>query len=87
MVEVRANPDYEASSPFGAEKNYREFTCKEENKGKECGFRVRAKTDDEIIEHARMHQKIVHGVKEISPEQEKKIKAQIKPVSADGHQF
>ena len=87
MVEVRANPDHEASSPFGAEKHYREFTCKEENKGKECGFLVRAKTDDEIIEHARMHQKIVHGVKEMSPELEKKIKAQIRPASADGHPF
>jgi predicted small metal-binding protein len=87
MVEVRANPDYVSSSPFGAEEHYREFTCKEENKGKECGFLVRAKTDDEVIEHARMHQKMAHGVKDMSPDLEKKIKAQIKPVSADGHQF
>ena len=87
MVEVRANPDYEASSPFGAEKHYREFTCKEEHNGKECGFLVRANTDDEIIEHARMHQKIAHGVKDISSDLEKKIKESIRPVSADGHQF
>jgi len=26
---------------------------------------VQAKTDDEVIEHARMHQEIAHGVKEI----------------------
>lgn len=87
MVDVRANPDYESSSPFGAEEHYREFTCREEYNGKECGFLVRAKTDDEVIEHARMHQEMAHGVKEISHDLEKKIKAQIKPVSADGHQF
>jgi predicted small metal-binding protein len=48
--------------------------------GKECGFRVRAKTDDEAIEHARMHQKMAHGVRDISPDLEKKIKAQVKVV-------
>jgi predicted small metal-binding protein len=87
MVDVRANADYEASSPFGAEEHYREFLCTEKYKGKECGFLVKAKTDDEVIEHARMHQKMAHGVREISPDLEKKIKASIKPVSADGHQF
>jgi predicted small metal-binding protein len=87
MVDVRANPDYESSSPFGAEEHYREFTCKEEHNGKECGFLVRAKNDDEVIEHARMHQKIAHGVKDISSDLEKKIKESIRPVSADGHQF
>lgn len=87
MVDVRANPDYESSSPFGAEEHYREFLCRDEYKGKECGFLVRAKTDDEVIEHARMHQEMAHGVKEISPDLEKKIKANIRPVSADGHQF
>jgi predicted small metal-binding protein len=70
-----------------AEENYREFLCREEYKGKECGFHVRAKTDDEVIEHARMHQEIAHGVKEISPDLEKKIKESIRPVSSDGHQF
>jgi predicted small metal-binding protein len=87
MVEVRANPDYKSSSPFGAEEHYREFTCEEEYEGKKCGFKVMAKTDDEVIEHAHMHQKMTHGVKEISPDLEKKIKANIRPVSSDGHQF
>jgi predicted small metal-binding protein len=87
MVDVRANPDYESSSPFGAEEHYREFLCKEEIEGKKCGFQVRAKTDDEIIEHARMHHKMTHGVKDISPDLEKKIKKSIRPVSSDGHQF
>jgi predicted small metal-binding protein len=47
------------------------------------GFQVRAKTDDEVVEHAHMHQEMAHGVKEISPDMEKKIKANIRPVSAD----
>ena len=80
MVEVRANPNYESSSPFGAEEHYREFICAEEYEGKECGFMVRAKTDDEVIEHAHMHQEMAHGVKEISPGLEKKIKERIKVV-------
>ena len=80
MVDVRENPDYESSSPFGAEEHYREFICAEEYEGKECGFMVRAKTDDEVIEHAHMHQEMAHGVKEISPGLEKKIKERIKVV-------
>jgi len=59
--------------------------CKLVNPG--CDFVVRAKTDDEVIEHARMHQEIAHGVKEISTDLEKKIKTNIRPVSADGHTF
>jgi hypothetical protein len=35
------------------EESYREFLCRHEHNGKECGFRVRAKTDDEVIKHAR----------------------------------
>jgi hypothetical protein len=57
MVDVTENPKYESSSPFGAEENYREFLCTEKYKGKECGFKVSAKTDDEVIEHAHMHSK------------------------------
>ena len=68
-----------------AEENYREFMCKLVNPG--CNFAVRANTEDEVIEFARMHQEIAHGVKEISPDLEKKIKANIRPVSADGHKF
>ena len=82
--QVKANQnDYQLK----AEENYREFLCREVYNGKECGFLVRGKTDDEIIEHARMHQKITHGVKEIPPDLEKKIKESIRLVSADGHQF
>jgi predicted small metal-binding protein len=52
-----------------------------------CEFAVRAKTDDEVIKLAHMHQEMAHGVKEISPDLEKKIKEKIRPVSSDGHQF
>jgi predicted small metal-binding protein len=67
------------------EENYREFMCKLVSPG--CNFAVRAKTEDEVVELARMHQEIAHGVKEISPDLEKKIKSNIRPVSADGHSF
>ena len=52
-----------------------------------CAFVVRAKTDDEVIRLAHMHQEMAHGVKEISPDLEKKIKEEIRPVSSDGHTF
>jgi len=60
------------------EESYREFMCKLVNPG--CDFAVRAKTDDEVIELVRMHQEIAHGVKEISPDLEKEIKANIRPI-------
>lgn len=64
------------------EEEYREYLCREVYKNKECGFHVRAKTDEEVIEHAHMHQEQAHGMKEISPEMEKNIRRNIKPVSA-----
>ena len=68
-----------------AEESYREFMCKLVYQG--CEFAVRAKTDDEVIKLAHMHQEMAHGIKEISPDLEKKIKEEIRPVSSDGHQF
>jgi predicted small metal-binding protein len=68
-----------------AQESYREFMCKLVHPG--CEFAVRAKTDDEVIRLAHMHQEMAHDVKEISPDLEKKIKLSIKPVSADGHKF
>jgi predicted small metal-binding protein len=68
-----------------AQESYREFMCKLVHPG--CEFAVRAKTDDEVIRLAHMHQEMAHDVKEISPDLQKKIKSSIKPVSADGHQF
>jgi predicted small metal-binding protein len=46
-----------------------------------CGFQVKAKTDEEIIKHAELHEKEAHG-KELSSEDEKKIKSNIKTVKA-----
>jgi predicted small metal-binding protein len=63
------------------EESYREFMCKLVHPG--CDFAVRAKTDDEVIELAHMHQEMAHGVKEISPDLEKKIKENIKPGSVE----
>ena len=68
-----------------AEESYREFMCKLVYPG--CEFAVRAKTDDEVIDLARMHQEMAHSVKDMSPDLEKKIKESIRPVSSDGHQF
>ena len=64
-----------------AEESYREFMCKLVHPG--CEFAVRAKTDDEVIELARMHQEMAHGVKDMSPDLEEKIKTNIKPAKVE----
>jgi predicted small metal-binding protein len=48
-----------------------------------CGFQVRAKTEAEVIELAKVHAKVAHGMDKISPEDEKKIKSNIKSVTVD----
>lgn len=48
-----------------------------------CGFQVRAKTEEEVMEHAKVHAKEAHGMEEISPEDEKKIKSRIKSVTVE----
>lgn len=48
-----------------------------------CGFQVRAKTEAEVIEHAKMHAKEAHGMEEISHEDEMKIKSKIKSVTLE----
>ena len=60
---------------------YKQFSCSDI--GVACGFQVRAKTDDEIMELAKLHATKAHGFKEIWPETEKKIKGAIKTVSVD----
>jgi predicted small metal-binding protein len=44
-----------------------------------CGFKVKAKTEEEVMKHAELHEKEAHG-KELTPEDEKKIKSNIKTV-------
>lgn len=72
----------QSDSELKAEEEYREYICKNVYKNKECGFKVQAKTDKEAMEHARRHQEQAHGVKEISPEMERDIRRDIKPISA-----
>ena len=48
-----------------------------------CGFQVRAKTEAEVMEHVKVHAKEAHGMEEISPEYEKKVKSNIKSVIVD----
>ncbi len=46
-----------------------------------CGFQVRAKTVDEVMEHAKLHAKEAYGIEKISPEDEKKLRANIRSVN------
>jgi len=48
-----------------------------------CGFQVRAKTEAEVIELAKVHAKMAHDIDKISPEDEKKIKSSIKSVTVE----
>lgn len=46
-----------------------------------CGFQVRAKTEDEVMEHVKLHAKEAHDMEKIPPEAEKKIRENIKSVA------
>ena len=48
-----------------------------------CGFHVRAKTEAEVMKLAEVHAKEAHGMEKISPEDEKKIKSNIKSVAVE----
>jgi predicted small metal-binding protein len=64
-----------------AKEEYKQLTCSDV--GMKCGFQVCAKTEDEVMKHAKTHAAEAHNLKEISPNTEKKIKENIKPVSVD----
>jgi predicted small metal-binding protein len=64
-----------------AKEEYKQVTCSDI--GMACGFQVRAKTDAEVMEHMKLHAAKVHGMKEVPPDVEKMIKANIKTVSVD----
>jgi predicted small metal-binding protein len=64
-----------------AKEEYKQLTCSDV--GMKCGFQVRAKTEDEVMKHAKTHASEAHGLKEISANTEKRIKENIKPVSVD----
>ena len=54
---------------------FKELACQED------GFRVRAKTEAEVLKHLKMHVVDAHGAKEITPDMEKDLKSKIKDVS------
>jgi predicted small metal-binding protein len=60
---------------------YKQFSCSDI--GMACGFQIRAKTEEEVMEHAKMHASKAHGIKEVPTDLAKKIKASIKSVSVD----
>ena len=60
---------------------YKQLSCSDV--GMACGFQVRAKTEAEVMKLAKTHAAEAHGLKEISADTEKKIKATIKTVSAE----
>lgn len=66
-----------------AQENYREFICSSIGIGSRCGFEVRAKTEEEVMEHARMHAAESHGMEEMPSETERKIRESIRPVKID----
>ena len=66
---------------FMAKEEYKQLSCSDV--GMACGFQVRAKTEEEVMEHARAHAAKAHGLKKISPNTENKIKSVIKTVSVD----
>jgi predicted small metal-binding protein len=53
------------------QEDYRRFICR--RIGPSCGFQVQART-------VRVHAAAEHGMKEMSPEMEKKVKESIEPV-------
>lgn len=55
---------------------YKEYTCSDP----ECDFSIRGKNEDQLVEHAHMHQELEHDV-ERSPKTEKEIVAHITPVT------
>ena len=60
---------------------YKQLSCSDV--GMACGFQVRAKTEAEVMKHAKTHAAEAHGLKEISANTEKKVKDSIKTVSVD----
>lgn len=61
--------------PASMAEEYMEYTCSEPG----CSFSIRGRDEDELIEHAHMHQDLEHGLKERSPEIERSIRRDIRP--------
>ncbi len=63
--------------PMPTAEERKRYTCSEPG----CDFSVTGKNEDEVIEHAHMHQEMEHGLKERTPETEKDIVAHVTPVT------
>jgi predicted small metal-binding protein len=59
-----------------AKEEYKQLSCSDV--GMACGFQVRAKTEDEIMEHAKAHAAKAHDLKEISPNTKRKSRPPLK---------
>ena len=55
-----------------AQEMFKELVCAED------GFRVRAKTESEVLKHVKIHVADAHGAKEITSDMEKNLKSRIK---------
>jgi predicted small metal-binding protein len=76
MTERKDFDQSEAEKGHREENDYREYICKEIYHNEECGFTIRGKDEDEIIEHAHMHQQVAHKM-ERSPDMDKQIRENI----------
>ncbi|MFB3766291.1 MAG: DUF1059 domain-containing protein [Methanotrichaceae archaeon] len=66
-----------------AEESYREYMCRETTNDKTCGFKVQAKTEEEVMQHAKLHAENTHGMSEMPGETESKIKKNIRPIKVE----
>lgn len=60
-----------------AQEEYKEFICS--RIGMACGFQVRAKTEAEIMAHAKMHAAEAHGIEKMPPEWRRKSRRASNP--------
>ncbi|MCK9585694.1 MAG: DUF1059 domain-containing protein [Methanothrix soehngenii] len=61
------------------ESEYYMFCCRDAINP--CGFEVKAKTKEEVMEYAKAHAEAAHGM-EVTSEMEKKMEKAIKPTTA-----
>lgn len=62
------------------DKDYKQLGCQDLDPSSECGFQVRAETEDELLTLGALHAKACHHLDELSPEMSEKVKAAIKTV-------
>ena len=59
---------------------YKQLTCSDS--GAECGFQVRAETEDEVIAAAKGHAQRIHGIAEVPEQMEAHMRELVKTVTA-----